>query len=224
MSHGTHAFEAVLFDLDGTLIDSTNCIVRSMELAFAEFGLPAPSRHAIVSRMGIPLEKSVAMIEPTLENSPTCQRVIECYRAHQSALAPRMVTLFDGIQSVLDGLRSQGTPMAIVTSKKSGPATDNLRHLSVLDRFAALVGSDHVTEHKPHPAPALLALERLGLTPSSRVLVVGDSTFDIDMGTRAGLSTCAVLWGAHDEPTLKSSNPTRIVNTPQDLLAVCTGA
>ena len=202
-------FDAVFFDLDGTLIDSAACIVASFELACRAHDLPVPSPSRIRASMGIPLEISIpaAAREAGRElDAERTGRVIATYREHYARLTPDLVRVFPGVPEMLDALRERGVPMAIVTSKRSAPAEMNLRHVGLLDHFAAIVGSDHVTNYKPHPETVHVAAARLGVTDMPRTLVVGDAPFDIEMGRAAGSATCAALWGAHDVGQLAGSD------------------
>ncbi|MFO0831407.1 MAG: HAD family hydrolase [Phycisphaerales bacterium] len=214
-------YTSLLFDLDGTLIDSASCIVESFCIACREHGLPEPTPHEVRATMGIPLERSIPAHAGRLGRSLSAgevQAMITTYRAHYARLTPTLVRAFAGVADMLDGCRAADIPMAIVTSKRVGPAEMNLRHVGFLEYFATVVGSDQVLRYKPEPDTVLLAAERMGIGDLSKTLVVGDATFDIHMGKAAGAATCAATWGAHDREELLSTCPTHVAERPEELL------
>lgn len=219
-----HRYDHVLFDLDGTLIDSASCIVASLELAFADHGLEVPARERVVHLMGVPLEKSMAMLDPAAADQQLRDAMIATYREHYARLTPTMVSAFPGIVELIRDLRERGVRTAIVTSKKTGPAQMNLRHVGLSAHIDIVIGSDMVSEYKPHPETAQRALAALGAASTARALVVGDASFDIEMGARAGCDTCAVAWGAHDAEALRALNPTHLAHTVAQLREIVTSS
>lgn len=215
-------YDHVLFDLDGTLIDSASCIVASLELAFVDHGLEAPRRDRIVHLMGVPLEKSMAMLDPRASDVRVRDAMIATYREHYARLTPTMVTAFPGIVELVRDLRERGVRTAIVTSKKTAPAEMNLRHVGLAPHIDVVIGSDQVSAYKPHPETAHHALAALGASSPARALVVGDASFDIDMGRSAGCDTCAVAWGAHDAESLRALRPTHLALSVAQLHEIAT--
>jgi phosphoglycolate phosphatase len=214
------SYDHVLFDLDGTLIDSASCIVASLELAFAEHGLPVPQRERIVHLMGVPLERSMGMLDARCEDAALREAMIATYRAHYARLSPTLVTAFVGIVALVREIKDHGARTAIVTSKKFGPAHMNLRQVGLDAHIDVVIGSDMVSAYKPDPETALRALRELGALDGARALVVGDASFDIDMGKHAGCDTCAVGWGAHDPASLATLRPTHLVRDITQLRGV----
>lgn len=221
----------LLFDLDGTLIDSQRCILECLTRAFPEHGLPTPPAERIVSLIGVPLEASLIELEPKCADDALRGALIETYRAHYRALSPSLVALFPGIADLLRTAHARGQRIAIVTSKKSDPARMNLEQLGIAPLVHVLVGSDMVARYKPHPESALLALallERVGPGVASsvassaprRAIVVGDASFDLQMGHAAGVHTCAVTWGAHAASELAQHRPTHTATTVDALARV----
>ncbi len=207
---------AVLFDLDGTLIDSASCVASAFQHSFALHGLRVPEPSEVVALMGIPIERSFAMIDPRAADPGLRDRLIATYREQYRRLAPDCVRAFAGVQSLLHSLHKRGTPLAIVTSKKSGPARENCEQTDLWGFIRVLVGSDDVTNHKPHPEPALLAMSRLERTPPDAV-VVGDATFDIEMARSAGIRAIGVSWGAHKAGDLKAAGADAVASTVDEL-------
>ena len=135
---------------------------------------------------------------------------------------------FEGIPDVLAELVEAGLPMAIVTSKVSWGATEELETAGLLDRFAAVVGYDDVEHHKPDPEPIYAAMERLLVDDPSRVVFIGDSPADMFAARNAGCTSIAALWGTLDAETLLDASPTCTARTPAETLTllgeIATGA
>ncbi len=173
--------------------------------------------------MGIPLERSIPAHAARLGVSLSAakvQDIITTYRSHYARLTPSLVSPFEGVADLLLACARANVPMAIVTSKRVGPAEMNLRHVGFLHHFATVVGSDQVQRYKPEPDTVLVAAERLNITDLGTTLVVGDATFDIHMGKAAGARTCAATWGAHDEAELLATRPDHVAKTPAELLSI----
>lgn len=209
------SYSTVLFDLDGTLIDSADCIVECLRHAFGVHGLEQPTREAVLSRMGVPLERSIGMLCPSAEGIR--DEVIATYRARYKAVSPDLIRVFNGVPEMLEDARSRGTRVAVVTSKKTGPAEENCRQLGLAGWIECIIGSDGAGKFKPDPEPAWAALRRLGVQPGPGVVVVGDASFDILMGKSAGTATCAVTWGAQGEEELRACRPTHLARTVAEL-------
>jgi phosphoglycolate phosphatase len=217
------AYTTALFDLDGTLIDSSACIIACMRHAFAAHGFAEPTRESILARMGVPLERSIGMLEPRATDASVCEAVIATYRAKYREVAPSSIVAFAGIDGMLATVRNAGVRVAVVTSKKTGPAEDNCRALG-LDRWIeVIIGSDAASKYKPDAEPALAAMRRLGVVADRNTLVVGDASFDLEMGRAAGVSTCGVTWGAQSEQELRACGPDHVVRSVAALSEVLLG-
>lgn len=215
--------DAALFDLDGTLIDSAGCIVVCTRDAFVHFGLPAPTEETIRGLMGIPIEKSFPIMAGAAAARLDPVEVIGHYRGLVYERSREMIHAFPGVEGLLRELRDARVPIAIVTSKKSHTTRHNLEHTGLAPYIDVAVCSDEVEHHKPHPQTVVVALERLGLTDAGRTTVVGDATFDIDMGHAAGAMTCAALWGAFDHDAIRACRPTHLAATVADLRRILLG-
>lgn len=216
-----NAPKGILFDLDGTLVDSAPAAIEATQQAFKEFEMPPPDRDAILALMGIPIEESFPILGgPNYATSQHLQ-VLEKFREIYLPICIQKTILFSGIGRMLKILHEQGSILAVVTSKKSTATYAILEALKIRQLFSVIVCSDHVTHYKPHPAPALTAIGLAKLTPRDCIMV-GDSTFDIQMGKDAGCSTCAVSWGSHSVEALKQSHPTYLINAPSELPQIFT--
>ncbi|WP_433618849.1 HAD-IA family hydrolase [Dactylosporangium sp. CA-139114] len=204
---------AVVFDLDGVLVDSTEVMREAFTVAYAEVVGPGPAPFAeynkhlgryfpdIMRIMGLPL----AMQEPFVRES---------YR-----LAHR-VPLFDGVEEMVQELRERGLGTAIATGKSGERARSLLEQLGVLHLFDHVIGSDEVANPKPAPDIVLHALALLGV-PAANAVMVGDAVTDISSARGANVAAIAALWGESDEAELLAAAPDAVLYKPKDLLAYC---
>ncbi len=205
----------VLFDLDGTLIDSIPLILSSMKHAFE--GHPnAPGVAEWVALIGTPLD---AMIRRWAVDEADVERLKERYKVHQWAHHDAMVHAFPGVPEVLDLLSARGVRMAVVTSKLEPSARRSLDFLGLTRHFELVVGLEATGRHKPDPAPVLHAIERLGARPEEAAFV-GDSPHDVLAGNAAGVATVATLWGPFSREELARARPRAWAETPGKLLQV----
>ena len=193
---------AVLFDLDGTLVDSIGLLVASMEYAF-EGRARRPSVPEWTAMIGTPLD---AMLGVWAEDDRDVERLRARYREHQLEHHDRMVSAYPGTVDAVRALHADGVALAVVTSKMEAGARRALRLIGVESCFTAVVGIEATTRHKPEPEPVLHALERLGM-PATRAVFVGDSTHDMHAGAAAGVTTAAALWGPYSREQLEPSRP-----------------
>jgi pyrophosphatase PpaX len=193
---------AVLFDLDGTLVDSIGLLVSSMEFAFAERSRRPPVDEW-VAMIGTPLE---AMLANWADGPEDVQALRARYREFQFANHDAMTSAYPGAVDAVRALHAAGHPLAIVTSKLEVGARRSLKYVGIEECFTAVVGIDHTERHKPDPQPVLHALSLLG-APTSRALFIGDSTHDMHAGRSAGVTTAAALWGPYNRAQLETTAP-----------------
>lgn len=210
---------AVLFDLDGTLIDSITLILGSMRHAFAKCGRAVPSDDEWLTGVGIPLR---TMFQRYGSDDVEIDRLIAAYREHQLANHDGLVRCYDEVPQTLAALQRAGHPLAVVTSKGDLLARRGLELVGIAGHFETIVSCDSCTRHKPHPEPVLTALERLGYEPDE-ALFVGDSVHDIEAGNAAGVETVAALWGPFSREQLALARPDRFIDRIGDLLQVLAG-
>lgn len=208
-----HALDTVLFDLDGTLIDSIELILRSMRAVFDGRPGPAPSDADWLAGVGTPLARQLS---PWAGSDAELAELVASYRRFQMRHHDDMIRAYPGVPETLAALRERGHPMAIVTSKGDEMAARGLRHLGLLDYFDVVVGCDSCTRHKPDPEPARLALERLGYEPAHAVMV-GDSVHDMACGNAAGVATVGALWGPFSRADLLTASPAYYLERIRDL-------
>ncbi|WP_320064915.1 HAD-IA family hydrolase [Micromonospora sp. RTGN7] len=213
---GRGPIRAVVFDLDGVVVDSSAVMREAFSIAYAEVvgDGPAPfeeyNRHMgryfpdIMRLMGLPLE----MEEPFVRES---------YRmAH-------LVPLFPGVRETLEELHTRGIRMAIATGKSGPRARSLLDTLGVLGLFDQVIGSDEVARPKPAPDIVLQALGHLDVAPA-QAMMVGDAVIDLLSGRDAGATTVATTWHGGDVAALLAAGPDVVAHAPGDLLAYCPAA
>lgn len=207
---------AVLFDLDGTLIDSIGLLLRCVHHAFEGHRGPSPTDADWVAGIGTPL---IAQLRPYAADDRELQQLVQRYRVFQREHHDRLTTAFDGVVDTVRRLHERGHPMAVVTSKADDLALRGIRHVG-LDRYVdQIIGCDSCTLHKPEPEPVEIALARLGYQPAEAVFV-GDSVHDIASGNAAGVITVAALWGPFSRETLAAAQPSRFLARITELPAL----
>lgn len=189
--------KAVGFDLDGTLIDSTEAIVAAFQLAFKELGETPPDAAAIEATIAVPLEAQLT----SLVDGDVTQHAA-AYRRHYARIAPNMTSLFPGVEEALHRVRDAGLPMGIATSKRREAAEDLLSHLEVRHLFACCIGPEEVSRPKPYPDAVLLLCENLGVR-TGELVYIGDSPLDIEAAGRAGARSVGVLTGVGKSSALR---------------------
>ena len=193
---------AVLFDLDGTLIDSIGLLIASMEYAFdtRELRPPVPDW---VAAIGTPLD---AMLRRWAVSDADLIALRARYREFQMAHHDAMTTAYPEMIDTVRALHGNGHPLAIVTSKLEVGARRSLAFLGVEEYFSVVVGMDATTTHKPLPEPVYFALDKLSAR-TGNALFVGDSTHDVQAGNAAGVRTVAALWGPFSREQLEVAKP-----------------
>lgn len=198
-------WDAVLFDLDGTLANTIPLILASFAHAMSVHRPgEAPDEQALLANVGRTLDETLREFEP---DSQARDAFRTTYLDRQRELHDEMVTPFPGALFEVEWLRGARIPIAIVTSK-GREMTDRSLSVCALDiHFEHVVTADDVTRGKPDPEPIHRALELLGVSASSRVLFVGDSPHDVDAGRAAGVSTVGVTWGVSTASMLDQAAP-----------------
>lgn len=228
LSQRLDTIAAVLFDLDGTLIDTTNLIFQSYQHAWqTEFGAPMDFEDLYVG-YGQPLSVSFRAILdrrgalPTDGSAdPLVDRLIQTYRVFNAEQHDHLARPFDGVREMLEALGARDVPTGLVTSKARLMALRGLDLMGLGGYFKTRVFAEDSTRHKPNPDPIWLALDRLGLRERpGEVVYVGDSTHDMAAGRAAGVRTAAALWGPFPETSLRELEPTYLLNTPRDVLGI----
>jgi pyrophosphatase PpaX len=195
--------KAVLFDLDGTLIDSIGLIVDAMHYAFEGFDGTVPADSAWMAGIGTPLFKQLALYARSAEELDLLR---ERYRAYQFIHHDAVIKEYPGTSAVLENLHARGIVMGIVTSKGDELARRGLELTGLAKYLPVVISADSVTRYKPEPEPVLLALERLGVS-AGEALMLGDSPHDISSGNAAGVRTIGALWGPFTREQIAVAKP-----------------
>lgn len=206
---------AVLFDLDGTLVDSIPLLLASMRHAFRG-RTHAPANEAWISTIGRPLQSQMADWATSPADVDT---LVAEYRVFQAANHDALMRRYDGAVETVGALVAAGHPLAIVTSKGEALTRRALTWAGLAEHFSVVVGLESTTRHKPDPAPVVFACERLGV-PTSSAWFVGDSPFDILAGNAAGARSCAALWGPFRRDQLAPAMPTAWAGRISDIPAI----
>jgi len=204
---------AVLFDLDGTLIDSIGLIVAAMEYAY-DGRDRRPSVAEWTAAIGTPLD---GMLRRWATDEADVTRLRDRYREFQVAQHDAMTTAYPGVVDAVRALHAEGFALAVVTSKLEAGARRSLRYVGLEECFGAVVGIDATARHKPDPEPVWHALERLGGIAAGRALFVGDSTHDMRAGRAAGVLTAAATWGPFSREDLVPTEPTHWLDRIDEL-------
>ncbi len=205
----------ILFDLDGTVIDSGGIILASMRHAATTVLGRDYSDEQLMAAVGGPgLEYQMRALDPA-----RVDELVTVYRAHNEAIHDTLLPCV-GMEGALTELKRQGRTLGIVTAKRRVTVELAFEHVPFGHLFDVVVGGDETERQKPDPEPVLLALERLDARPEDAAYV-GDSPFDIAAGNAAGVFTVAVTWGGiHGRGRLEPQHPDAIVDTAEELLAV----
>ena len=206
-------FPVVLFDLDGTVVDSGGIILASMRHATREvLGRDFGDAELMQAVGGPGLEAQMEVFAPE-----RVEELVRVYRAHNEPLHDELVACA-GMEDVLVRLHEQGHRLGVVTAKRRSTVELAFARVPIAHLFETVVGGDETEKHKPDPEPLLLAAERMNARPDETAYV-GDSPFDIRAAKAAGMHAIAVTWGRiHDRERLEREEPDAIVDTAEELL------
>jgi phosphoglycolate phosphatase len=210
--------KAVLFDLDGTLLDTLDDIADAANQVMADRGLPTHSRDAFRWFIGDGSRKLVARVLP--ENRREDAQVDDCLAAFKEAYGRRWhrkTRPYEGIPHLVSMLRAAGVPMAVVSNKPQAFTEICCRHYFPDQPFDFTIGQQEGRPVKPNPYPALQAAAHLGMPPSD-CLFLGDSGVDMETARRAGMVPLGALWGFRRRDELEAAGAAACIAHPRDLL------
>jgi phosphoglycolate phosphatase len=206
-------FDAIVFDWDGTLSDSTVPIAACMQAACRDLGLAVPTLEEAKHVIGLGLDDALSRLLPGVP--PTDYGlVVESYRRHYLARDYKH-PLYEGMAELLEVLAARGHALAVATGKSVAGLQHSLEEVGLVGRFDALRTAD-VTAPKPDPTMLLELMEELQVEPG-RTLMIGDTAFDLDMAARAGAAGLAVAYGAHPFDELQKWPALGYVRSPAEL-------
>ncbi|MEF9994991.1 MAG: HAD-IA family hydrolase [Burkholderiaceae bacterium] len=208
-------FDLLVFDWDGTVVDSTAFITRSIQLAAADLGLPVPDDRQASHVIGLGLREALARAVPELPPERLEEFSLR-YRHHYFAREPDIV-LFGGMRELLVERVESGCRLAVATGKSRIGLARALEATGLTSMFEATRCADQ-THSKPHPAMLLEISVETGVDPS-RMLMIGDTTHDLQMAINAGTAGVGVTYGAHPRASLAATAPLALVDSVPDLAA-----
>ena len=211
------AYRGVLFDLDGTLLNTIELIVCSYRHTFREcLGLDVPRRD-VLARIGWTLPAHLALYRP---DPQAVAEMTEVYRRFNLANHDRLARLFPGVRETLAALARAGIRLGVVSSKIRVGVERGLELFDLTRYFRTVICLEDTERHKPDPEPVALGVRRLGLEPG-QVVMVGDSPSDLEAGRRAGTGTAAVAWSTFSAEELEAADPDHFLSAVEDLLPLC---
>lgn len=207
--------DTVLFDLDGTIIDTNELIISSF-MHVLEKHVPTPlTREVIIPKMGMTLEQQLQFFS----GSEDVTHFHQAYRTYNDAHHDEMVQPFPHVLEVIKELDRRGITMGVVTTKNK-PGTFRVLEMFGLDKYMKAIVTVMDVEHpKPHPEPVLMAIKQLGADPAA-TLMVGDSPVDIQSAKAAGARSAGVAWSLKGEKVLRQYNPDYILHDMTDLYSL----
>ena len=209
--------KAILFDLDGTLLDSVPVILKSFREVYDEMGIPFDEGF-VLRNIGIPLR-----VQGKVFGGERAEEFIERYKVIYRRYHGQDDKLFPGTVEMLDVVRAKGYRTAVVTSKSVPSTQRTTQGAGIADKFDVMVTADDVTHPKPHPEPIVKALELLGVRPEEAVYV-GDALSDVDAAQKAGVRMAAVSWGARTREDLEARCPGRVFDSWREFLDWLSGS
>jgi pyrophosphatase PpaX len=206
-------FPVVLFDLDGTVVDSGAIILASMRHATREVLGSEHTDEELMQAVGGPgLEAQLGAFD-----ADRVDELVRVYRAHNKPLHETLEAC-EGMEDVLIRLHAEWRRLGVVTAKRRATVELAFARVPIAHLFETVVGGDETEKHKPDPGPLLLAAERMGIDPTTAAYV-GDSPFDMRAAKAAGMFAVAVTWGRiHDRALLEREEPDAIADSAEDLL------
>jgi pyrophosphatase PpaX len=210
---------ALLFDLDGTLVDSVELILSSGRHAFIDFAGRPPTDDEWRAGIGRPLR---AMFRDHTADETEVERLVARYREFQTIHHDALVTAYEGVVETILALTRAGHAMALVTSKGEVMAVRALELVGLAEAFHVIVGMESCERHKPHPEPVQRALALLGAAPE-QALFVGDSSHDVECGRAAGVYTVGVTWGALRREEMERCGADAVIHHMTELPGVIRG-
>jgi pyrophosphatase PpaX len=204
---------AVLFDLDGTLIDSITLLLKSVRHAFDGFTGAIPTDEEWIAGIGTPLATQMAAYARSPEEITD---LTARYRSFQREHHDAYTSLYPGTLETVRALHDAGHPMGIVTSKSNAMMDRALAFTGLTPYMRTTIGADSTPRHKPDPYPVHAALQELGYPPPEAIFI-GDSPHDIHAGNAAQVATIGALWGPFTKPQLLPASPLYFLDRITDL-------
>ncbi|MFO8184752.1 MAG: HAD family hydrolase [Candidatus Aegiribacteria sp.] len=212
--------EGVVFDLDGTLLDTLDDILDVVNHVFRQEGLPPESREGVRLAVGRGVENLVRKLVPKRSrNEEYVKKLSGMIRETYSEKGSVKTRPYPGIPRLIRKLSGQGMPMAVLTNKPHDSALESVEMHFGKEYFSVVSGADKIRPMKPSPGSADPVLKKLGVAPD-RIMMVGDSDVDMDTATVSGMVPVGVSWGYRDTDLLLERGAGHIVNEPYEILKI----
>ncbi|MBU3181056.1 pyrophosphatase PpaX [Clostridium psychrophilum] len=208
------AIKNILFDLDGTLLDTNELIIQSFQYTYKKYLNKQVSREEIIKSFGEILK--VTINRKFSENS---EKAIKTYRRFQIDNFDKLIRIHDGVKEGVKELYSQGYKLGIVTSRLNNSAIRGLKHFGLIDYFESIITADDTEIHKPDPTPAFMALRELGGKPEETIFV-GDTQFDVLCAKNAGIESVVVGWSALPRDVILKYESDHVIESMEELVSL----
>lgn len=209
-------YKTVIFDLDGTLLDTIEDLTNALNHTLTEFNLPTRSLPEVQSFVGNGLRRLLELAIPDGLDNPRFEEVFESFKSYYTSHCKEVTAPYPGIMEVLTELQQKKIPMAIV-SNKNDAAVKELAADFFSDIISVAIGERRGVSKKPAPDTVFTALKELGQTTEDTVYV-GDSEVDLQTAVNSGLDCISVSWGFKGREFLEKEGASTIIDTPQELL------
>lgn len=203
----------ILFDFDGTIADTSEVVLRSLEHTLEAVAPGRFTRERLIAELGLPLDVQFRRLLPEMDPAP----LIDRYRAYQRTIFDDFIRPVPGAQKVLRTLADVGVRLGVATSRQRSTTERGLRHLGLIDCFETIVAFEDVARHKPDPEPLLTALRRLGALPEAAAYV-GDQPVDVLSAKAAGALAVVVGWTVAPRAAFDAVGVDRWIERMDDLV------
>lgn len=207
----------IIFDFDGTLADTNRGITETFQATMDKMGRPRVEEARIRAVIGLPLKENFT--KGADMSSEDADKAVDIYHELFFQIAPKTITVFPGVLDTLRTLSERGIPMAVASSRKSDSLKMLMKDLGIAEFISLdnVVGADGVAHAKPAPDLVYAVCAKMGFKPQD-CLVIGDTTYDIEMGRNAGCHTCGVSYGNQSADQLAGASPDYIIDDIRKLL------
>ncbi len=209
--------DLVIFDLDGTLLNTAPDIERCVNLAMKDYGLPAMSRERVLEIIGPGGRAFQDALVPDPKLKHKAEEIVQTYREYYTKSNTLLTRPYDGVVDVLNALRDTGVPMYVASNKPQVQCIQILQALKLDHYFRAIYGPEATPHPKPEPNVLHLIMEQTGAMPE-RTVMVGDTNNDMAAGHAAGVTTVFVSWGYIPESAIPPELIDVVIDTPAELL------
>ncbi len=207
-------YEYLLFDFDGTLIDTNELIIKTIRETSKQFLTRDVTEEVLNSILGKPLEEQMKCLCPD-----SYKEMVLLYKTLYKSYHDEMIKEFPGIGKMLCELKKVGCKISIVSAKGRGGIENGLKHFNLQNYIDVIVSAYDIINNKPHPEPALKAINAMGCSVEN-ALMIGDSPYDILCGKNAGIKTVLVDWTIFPKDELLKLQPDYCIKNPQELLEI----